>query len=108
MTGESVRPFGSKQTEAERAALFPPKQVRECGDANSRVSTICKSWSYKPLAFQRFRLRGRRGQAAKRLGMIVKTARCSPPLKGRSGATVAWQGRPSDRPKRDRPALAGR
>lgn len=100
--------FGVQSDRSGRAACLPPKQVEMWGCKQPRVSTICKSWSYKPLAFQRFRLRGRPGEAATSLGMIVKNARYSSPLQGRSGARVVWQGRPSDRPNAIAPHWAGR
>src|SRR3954464_11736434 len=107
MTGESVRPFGVQADRSGRARAFLRCKSKIWGCKQSGVSTICKSWSYKPLAFQRFRLRGRAGQTAKRLGTVVKSARCSSALKGRSDAPVVWQARSSDEPKRDRPALGG-
>jgi hypothetical protein len=108
MTGESVRPLVSNPIEAEGPRAFLRSKFEMWGCKQPRVSTICKSWSYKPLAFQRFRLRGRPGEAATSLGMIVKNARYSSPLKGRSGARVVWQGRPSDRPNAIAPHWAGR
>src|SRR3954465_7075244 len=114
MTGESARPFGVQANRSGRAAHLPPKQVENVGMQTAacfdhlQVLVLCKSWSYKPLAFQKVPLaRSFGGQAAECFGMIVRNARCSSPLKGRSGATVVWQGRPSDGQKHDRPALGG-
>ncbi len=105
MTGESVRPFGVQADKSGRAACLPRRKSkwgckRRCFDHLQVLVLQASGISKVPLA-------GSSGEAATSLGMIVKNVRYSSPLKGRSGALVAWQGRPSDRPKRDRPALGG-